>query len=110
MYSKDGKTANANSMEEYRAGGAADEVDEWLFNADRKAGDYEIIRYTEYDSNSKKDIVYYIMIVVDDIGPEEWYIDARDGMVADQMTTWEKEQSDKYAVEISSSAINKVRI
>lgn len=109
-YSKDGKSANANSMEEYREGGAADEVDEWLFNAERKAGDYEIIRYTEYDSTKKKDIVYYIMIVVDDIGPEEWYIDARDGMVADQMTTWEKEQSDKYAVEISSSAINKVRI
>ncbi len=110
-YSKDGKSVSASEIEEYREGaGAAEEVDEWLFDAERKAGDYEIIRYTQYDSTNKVDVVYYFIVVIDEIGPEEWYVDARDGMVADQMTTWEKEQSDKHAVKINSSAIDKVRI
>ena len=80
----------------------SDEIDEWLYNVDRKAGDYELITYT-YEK-----VKYYAIVYVEAISYEEWYVDARDGMVAEEVETWYEEQQKKYAVTINDKVINRV--
>ncbi len=109
-FTKEGKSANVNEMTEFRRGSVADEVDEWLFNDERKAGDFEMIKYTEYSSSAKKDVTYYIIIFVDDIAPAEWFIDARDGLVQKNMEDWFDGQAKIHPVTVNPKALSKVRI
>ena len=97
------KKSTFNSMEDLKKGlSGSDEIDEWLYNVDRKAGDYELITYT-YEK-----VKYYALIYVEAISYEEWYVDARDGMVAEEVETWYEEQQKKYAVTINDKVINRV--
>ena len=97
------KKSTFNSLEDLKKGlSGSDEIDEWLYNADRKAGDYELISYT-YDK-----VKYYAIVYVEAISYEEWYVDARDGMVAEEVETWYEEQQKKYAVTINDKVINRV--
>ena len=97
------KKSTFNSMEDLKKGlSGSDEIDEWLYNADRKAGNYELITYT-YEN-----VKYYALIYVEAISYEEWYVDARDGMVAEEVETWYEEQQKKYAVTINDKVINRV--
>ena len=94
-----------NTLEDFKEGAfGADEMDEWLYADERAKGDYTLITYT-IDSKT-----YYLIVVVDEIGAEEWYVDTRDGMVADEVETWYEEQSKTYAVTINQKALNKVRM
>ena len=106
-----GVSANVNEMTEVREGSTGvDEVDEWLYTAERKGGDFEMIKYTQYDSTNKKDVTYYIIILVDDIGPAEWFIDARTGLVEKQMEDWFDDQAKIYPVTVNQKALDKVRV
>jgi hypothetical protein len=97
------KKSTFNSMEDLKKGlSGSDEIDEWLYNVDRKAGDYELITYT-YEK-----VKYYAIVYVEAISYEEWYVDARDGMVAEEVETWYEEQQKKYAVTINDKVINRV--
>jgi hypothetical protein len=99
------KKSTFNTLEELKKGQAgSDELDEWLYAEDRKAGDYELITYT-YNNT-----IYHVLVYVDEIGPQEWYIDARDGMVADQMESYYEEQSKTHAVTINQKAVDKTRM
>ena len=107
------KKSSFNSMEEVKEGSTGvDEVDEWLYAADRAAGDFELITYkqTSGSGTSATETTYYIIVFVDEIGPEEWYIDARDGLVADQMEDFYEELSKTHPVTINQKAIDKTRI
>lgn len=97
--------AGFNTLEDFKEGAfGADEMDEWLYADERAKGDYTLITYT-IDKTT-----YYLIVVVDEIGAEEWYVDTRDGMVADEVETWYEEQSKTYAVTINQKALNKVRM
>ena len=92
-----------NTLEDFKEGAfGADEVDEWLYTDTRAKGDCELITY-KIDKTT-----YYLIIVVDDIGAEEWYVDARDGMVADEVEEWFKAESKKHAVSFNQNAIDKI--
>jgi hypothetical protein len=107
------KKSSFNTLEEVKEGQTGiDEVDEWLYAADRAKGDYELITYTQTSGSgtTKTETTYYIIVFVDEIGPEEWYIDARAGMVADQMEKNYEELSKTHAVTINQKAIDKTRI
>lgn len=105
-----GLSANVNELTEFRRGSAADEIDEWLFSDERKAGDFEMIKYTEYSSSANEDVTYYFIVFVDEIGPAEWFIDARDGKVSKDLNDWFDAQAKIYPVTVNQKAINKVRI
>jgi hypothetical protein len=91
-----------NTLEDFKEGAfGADEVDEWLYADTRAKGDYELITYT-IDKTT-----YYLIVIVDDIGPEEWYVDARAGMVADEVEDWYEAESKKHAVDIDQKVIDK---
>jgi hypothetical protein len=97
------KKSTFNSMEDLKKGlSGSDEIDEWLYNVDRKAGDYELITYT-YEK-----VKYYAIVYVEAISYEEWYVDARDGMVAEEVETWYEEQQKKYSVTVNDKVINRV--
>ena len=97
------KKSTFNSMEDLKKGlSGSDEIDEWLYNVDRKAGDYELITYT-YEN-----VKYYAIVYVEAISYEEWYVDARDGMVAEEVETWYEEQQKKYSVTVNDKVINRV--
>ena len=99
------KKSTFNSLEELKQGSVElKEFDEWLYAEDRKAGDYDLITCT-YNNT-----MYYVLAYVEEIGPAEWYVDARDGMVADQMETYYEEQSKTHAVTINQKAIDKTRM
>lgn len=105
------KKSTFNTLEEVKEGSTGtDEVDEWLYTADRAVGDFELITYKMTDSSTKTETTYYIIVFVDEIGPEEWYIDARDGMVADQMESYYEDLSKTHAVTINQKAIDKTRV
>ncbi len=105
------KKSTFSTLEEVKEGSTGtDEVDEWLYTADRAVGDFELITYKMTDSSTKTETTYYIIVFVDEIGPEEWYIDARDGMVADQMESYYEELSKTHAVTINQKAIDKTRV
>ena len=107
------KKSSFSTLEEVKEGQTGiDEVDEWLYTADRAKGDYELITYTQTSGSgtSATETTYYIIVLVDEIGPEEWYIDARAGMVTDQMEKNYEELSKTHAVTINQKAIDKTRI
>lgn len=92
-----------NTLEDFKEGNfGADEMDEWLYADTRAAGDCELITYT-IDKTT-----YYVIVVVDAIGQEEWYVDTRAGMVADEVKTWFEAESKKHAVDINEKALNKI--
>jgi hypothetical protein len=92
-----------NTLEDFKEGAfGADEMDEWLYADTRAKGDCELITYT-IDKTT-----YYVIVVVDEIGPEEWYVDARAGMVADEVEDWYEAESKKHAVDINQKAIDKI--
>lgn len=94
-----------NSLEDLKKGlSGADEIDEWLYKADRKAGDYELISYTY------EEVKYYAIIYVEAISYEEWYVDARDGMVSDEIDAWYEEQQKTYEVVVNDKAIKKIKL
>lgn len=95
--------AGFNTLEDFKEGSfGADEVDVWLYADNRAKGDCEFITY-KIDKTT-----YYLIVVVDDIGAEEWYVDTRAGMVADEVETWFEEESKKHAVDINQKAIDKI--
>lgn len=97
------KKSTFNSLEDLKKGlSGSDEIDEWLYNVDRKAGDYELITYT-YEK-----VKYYAIVYVEAISYEEWYVDARDGMVTEEVETWYEEQQKKYSVTVNDKVINRV--
>lgn len=94
-----------NSLEDLKKGlSGADEIDEWLYKTERKAGDYELITYT-YEK-----VKYYAIIYVEAISYEEWYVDARDGMVTEEVETWYEEQQKTYEIVVNDKAIKKVSL
>lgn len=98
-----GEKATFSSLEDLKKGlSGADEIDEWLYDDERKAGDYELISYTY------EEVKYYAIIYVEAISYEEWYVDARDGMVTEEVETWYEEQQKTYAVTVNDKAINRV--
>lgn len=107
------KKSSFSTLEEVKEGQTGiDEVDEWLYTADRAKGDYELITYSQTSGTGANatTTIYYIIVFVDEIGPEEWYIDARAGMVTDQMEKNYEELSKTHAVTINQRAIDKTRI
>ena len=66
--------------------------------------------YNIMTSSAKKDVTYYFIVFVDEIGPAEWFIDARDGKVSKDLNDWFDEQAKIYPVTVNQKAINKVRI
>lgn len=93
------------TLEEIAVGDTGvDELDAWLFDADRKAGDYTQITYT-YD-----DTEFYVIAYVDEIGPAEWYVDCRDAQVEEEMSDWYEEASKTYVVTVNQKVVNKVKM
>jgi hypothetical protein len=55
-------------------------------------------------------VKYYAIIYVEAISYEEWYVDARDGMVSDEIDTWYEEQQKTYEVTVNDKAIKKISL
>ncbi|MBE6660383.1 MAG: hypothetical protein E7605_03160 [Ruminococcaceae bacterium] len=107
------KKSSFSTLEEVKEGQTGiDELDEWLYTADRAKGDCELITYTRSSGSGTNVTVttYYLVVLVDEIGPEEWYIDARQGLVTDQMEKNYEELAKVHAVTINQKAIDKTRI
>ncbi len=90
--------------------GVPEEITAWLFDDNRNAGDFELIQYTQYNAMTKMDTAYYVILLIDEIGPEEWFIDARDGLVAEQMGKWYEKQMKTHAVSVDQEAINNIEM
>ena len=95
--------AGFNTLEDFKKGNfGADEMDDWLYAEERVVGDCGLVTYT-IDKTT-----YYLIVIYDAVGAEEWYVDTRDGMVADEVETWFEEQSKTYAVVVNQKAIDKI--
>lgn len=97
--------ATCTSMEEIALGETGvDELDAWMYTEDRKAGDYTLLTYTYEDAT------FHILVLVDEIGPAEWYVDCRDAQVAEEMADWFEEATKTYVVTVNEKAVNKVNM
>ncbi len=95
--------ASFDTVEDIKEGslGLAD-VDEWVYDEAREVGDCELITVTY------NEVVYYMIVLFEGIGQQEWYVDTRDGMVSDEIETWYEEQTQTYGVTVNDRVINKV--
>ncbi len=98
-----------NSLEELKEGtSGSEEIDEWLYSDERVADDYELITYEV--TNSGTTTTYYVLVLIEEIGPEEWYIDARTGMVSEQVEKWEEDQAKILPITKYDKVINKIKL
>ncbi len=99
------KNSACTTLEEVAQGSTGvEELDEWLFADGRKAGDYELISYT-YDSKD-----FYIIVYLDEIAAEEWYIACRDAQVDEELSDWYDEATNTYPVTVNDKAIGKIKM
>ena len=99
------KNSACTTLEEVAQGSTGvEELDEWLFADGRKAGDYELISYT-YDSKD-----FYIIVYLDEIAAEEWYIACRDAQVDEELSDWYDEATNTYPVNVNDKAIGKIKM
>ena len=75
-----------------------DEIDTWLFDDARQAGDISVITLDDYN------VVIYI---VSD-GYEAWYADVLDAIAGDKVSDWFDDASTKLGVTFNDKFINKI--
>ncbi len=97
--------AGCTTVEDLKKGAFGfDELDEWLFDDARAAGDYELIT-CKYNNTT-----YYMLVYLESIGKAEWYVDCLDDLVSENISDWYDEASKTYPVSISDSVINGVKM
>jgi hypothetical protein len=81
-----------------------DALDEWMYADGRAAGDFTVLTdTTETDE-------YYIVIYLDEIGAEEWYVSCRDAKVDAQMSEWNDEAVKTYAVTVNEDILDDIKM
>jgi hypothetical protein len=99
------KNSACATLEEVADGASGvEELDAWLYADGRKAGDYELITYTYEDKD------FYLIVYLDEIAAEEWYIACRDAQVAEEVSDWYDEATNTYPVTVNEKVIGKVRM
>lgn len=81
-----------------------DDVDNWLFDEERKAGDNDLITY-EYS-----DATYYMLVYVDGLGDATWYVNCENGMLDSELSDWYDAALTKCGVRTNMSVINRVSL
>lgn len=85
--------------------GMAD-VDDWTFNAERKAGDYKLITH-EYGTGTSA-TTYYMLVYIIGEGDAAWYADTLDDMVAAECEQWIEDAAKTYPVYVSEKVLAKI--
>lgn len=99
------KNSGCTTLEEMANGASGvEELDEWLYADGRKAGDYELISYTYEDKD------FYIIVYLDEIAAEEWYIACRNAQVDEEVSDWYDEATNTYPVTVNEKVIGKVKM
>lgn len=99
-----GKVGFGSYEEVARGGVGVDALDEWMYADGRAAGDFTVLTdTTETDE-------YYIVIYLDEIGAEEWYVSCRDAKVEAQMTEWNDEAVKTYAVTVNEDILDDIKM
>ena len=75
--------------EDVQPGDMVEEISDWLFNADRKEGDLEVVK-SEYG--------YHVMYLVSISDKQGWFIEARADLYSDTVDAWVENNEKTYAV------------
>lgn len=100
-----GKASFGNYEEVVRGEVGVDKLDEWMYADGRAAGDYTVLTDTTTDGAE-----YYIVIYLDAIGNEEWYVNCREALLDEQMTEWDDEMTKEYTVKFNSDMLDKIKM
>ena len=76
------------------------EFEDWLFDAERKEGDVDIVK-TQYGYH----LMYYMGENADS---PAWKTTAKNGIVNEKVEAWYEQAAEKYAVAVDQSAVDKV--
>ena len=83
--------------------GMAD-VDDWTFNTERKAGDYELLTGKSGEST------YYFIVLSEGEGHKAWYVDVLADLIVSENDKWLEEAGKIYPVKANDKAINAVNM
>ena len=75
--------------EDVQPGDMVEEISDWLFDAERKAGDLEVV---------KSDYGYHVMYLVSISDKQGWFIEARKDLYEDTVEKWVENNEATYAV------------
>ncbi len=101
--------SGCTSIEKMRPGYfAMDEVDEWIFNTERQAGDYALLTSTTGSGSSAT--TYYIIALIDAVADEVWYADCTDDWVSAQIEDWLEEAGNTYPIDVKDSVLDQVNM
>ena len=78
---------------------AMDDVDGWVFNTERKAGDYALLTGTS-DSTT-----YYFIVYIESEGQKVWYADCLDDLVVSLTDEWLEEAQKTHPVTVNEKAM-----
>lgn len=81
-----------------------DDVDAWVFDADRQAGDYTLV------SGTSSSTTYYFIILIDGAGNQVWYADCLDDLVSANVADWLEEAQKTYDVTVNERTLNNVSL
>ena len=84
------------SYEDVCPGDMVEEIDEWLFDEARKAGDLEIIKTEDYG--------YHLVYYIEQSEEQVWFIGAKNDFLADSFEDWYEALEKKYEGSIKSNA------
>ena len=101
--------SGCTSIEKMRPGYfAMDEVDEWVFNTDRKSGDYALL--TAKSGTGTSATTYYIIALIEEPSDEVWYADCTDDWVTAQIEDWLEEAGNTYPISIKDAVLDQVKL
>ena len=95
--------AGCTSIESARPGYfVMDDVDNWIFNTERKAGDYSML------TGKSGDNTYYFIVLIDGISEQVWYEDCLDDLVESKVDEWLEEAQKTSPVKVNEKALNNI--
>lgn len=97
-YTDDGNGDKGGLYENVTKGQMVTEFEDWIYNADRKVGDTDIVQ-TKYGQH----VMYY-----DGEGVPAWKVDAKEGIQGEKYTELKEELIEKYSIEYSYKTIVKI--
>lgn len=101
--------SGCTSVEKMRPGYfAMDDIDEWVFNTERQAGDYALLTGTSGTGSSAT--TYYIIALIDGVSDEVWYADCTDDWVTAQIEDWLEEAGNTYPISFKAGVLDQVNM
>ncbi len=82
-----------------------EDIDNWIYGGERKAGDYSLLTGTTSDNAT-----YYVIVLIDAEGDPVWYVNALDALVVSKTEEWLADAAEIYPVHVNENALDNINM